>query len=129
MNGDRYLFDTNAVIYFLRGETDLTPQLSKASWVGISIISFLEFLSFPKLTEADQSLFHSFVNRLTIVGLENIDDPLIEKAIEIRKTYKLKLPDAIIAATSIINDSILVSADRSFQIINDIQFYHPTMTK
>ncbi|UKO97335.1 PIN domain-containing protein [Nostoc sp. UHCC 0870] len=42
------------------------------------------------------------------------DAVLIEKIIEIRQQYRLKLPDAIIAAMTINNSASLVTADREF---------------
>lgn len=51
MNGKpgRYLLDTNAVVALLQGHTGLGQHLSDAEWVGISIITQLEFLAFPGL--------------------------------------------------------------------------------
>jgi predicted nucleic acid-binding protein len=45
-------------------------------------------------------------------------------AIELRKKYALKIPDLIIAATSIYLDLPLVSADAAFKKINEINFIH-----
>lgn len=42
------------------------------------------------------------------------DALLIEKIIEIRQQYRLKLPDAAIAAMAIQNSASLVTADREF---------------
>ncbi len=44
----------------------------------------------------------------------SIDTGLIEKIIEIRQQYRLKLPDAIIAAMAIQNYASLVTADQEF---------------
>jgi len=49
MSGRRLLLDTNAVVLLLRGEGGLEASLRSAQWVGISIISYLEFLSFQRL--------------------------------------------------------------------------------
>ncbi len=43
MNG-RYLLDTNAVVALLKGHPDLLRLLSAATWVGISVVTELEFL-------------------------------------------------------------------------------------
>jgi predicted nucleic acid-binding protein len=69
MNGERYLLDTNAVISLLGGNRPLAERLEKAEWVGISIISQLEFLVFPELSEEDKRLFEAFAARVEVVGL------------------------------------------------------------
>ncbi len=56
MNGKRLLLDTNAVISILRGHEVLLTLAQSAAWVGISIITYLEFKSFPKLTGKDTAL-------------------------------------------------------------------------
>ncbi len=50
MNGEmnRYLLDTNAVVALLQGHTGLAQHLADAEWVGISIITQLEFLAFRR---------------------------------------------------------------------------------
>ncbi|MFY7805844.1 MAG: PIN domain-containing protein [Limnoraphis robusta] len=51
---------------------------------------------------------------MEVIGLVSIDAELIEKIIEIRQQYRLKLPDAIIAAMAIQNSASLVTADQEF---------------
>ena len=46
---------------------------------------------------------------------------LIEKIIEIRQQYRLKLPDAIIAAMTIQNSAFLVTADQEFEKIKALK--------
>ena len=41
----RFLLDTNAVVSLLAGNRELAVQLESAEYVGISIISYLEFLA------------------------------------------------------------------------------------
>ena len=55
-----------------------------------------------------------FLQRVEVIDLVSIDTGLIEKIIEIRQKYRLKLPDAIIAAIAIQNSARLVTADREF---------------
>ena len=53
----------------------------------------------------------------------HIDDEIINKTIELRKKYKIKLPDTIIAATAIVNGFILISHNfKDFQKITELNF-------
>ncbi|WP_448571668.1 type II toxin-antitoxin system VapC family toxin [Trichothermofontia sp.] len=114
MSGNRYLLDTNAIVALLQGNIRLLRLLQDASWIGISIISQIEFLAFSELTEADYHLFKQFLKRVEVVGLTASDTHLIARIVEIRQQYRLKLPDAVIAAMAIQNTAILVTADQEF---------------
>ncbi len=118
MNGDRYLLDTNAIVALLQGNSQLVQLLQNADWIGISVISQIEFLAFSGLTQADYQLFQQFVQRVEIVNLVSTDSLLVKKIIEIRQQFRLKLPDAIIAAMAIQNSASLVTADREFTKVN-----------
>src|SRR5437667_405360 len=112
MNGNnRYLFDTNAIIYLLQGNNALEKLLESVDWFGVSVISQLEFLSFDGLEKEDEILFEKFLDRVQVIGLEPYFDELILSAVSIRKNHKLKLPDAIIAATALSANAILITAD------------------
>lgn len=56
----RLLLDTNAVVSLLRGHGELLAVAKQAQWVGISIITEIEFLAFPDLTQDDAALFADF---------------------------------------------------------------------
>lgn len=114
MNGNRYVLDTNAIVTLLRTNSQLVQLLQSANWVGISVISQIEFLAFSGLTQSDRQLFQQFLQRVEVVGLTAGDTALIEKIIEIRQQYRLKLPDAVIAAMTIQNLAGLVTADQEF---------------
>lgn len=55
MNGKRYLLDTNAVIQLLAGNPSLRKMVEDSDFLAISVISKLEFLSYPDLTEDEKS--------------------------------------------------------------------------
>lgn len=114
MNGNRYVLDTNAIVTLLRTNSQLVQLLQSANWVGISVISQIEFLAFSGLTQSDRQLFQQFLQRVEVVSLTAGDTALIEKIIEIRQQYRLKLPDAVIAAMTIQNLAGLVTADQEF---------------
>ena len=115
MNGKRYLLDTNAVVALLRGHRPLLELLRDAEWVGISVISQIEFLAFAGLGEPDRAAFDAFAQRADIVGLTADSRPLITAIIELRQQHRLKLPDAIIVATALCERSSLVMADQQVQ--------------
>ena len=97
-----YLSDTNILIYYFNG--DLSPEVKKVVTVlmkqgfSVSIISKMEFLGFNQFTVEEKqqaNIFLSFSNILTL------EDAIVEQVIQIKQTKKIKLPDAIIAATAL----------------------------
>jgi tRNA(fMet)-specific endonuclease VapC len=122
MNGKKFLLDTNAIVSLLEGNKALVECVEEAEWVGISIISKIEFLAFPDLPESDRELFQKFSERITVIGLNNVDGQLISKIIDIRKSYKkIKLPDAIIISTAMLNECILITADKQLHQVDEIE--------
>ena len=104
--GAKYLLDTNTVIDFSAQKLPAKAH-KKLSFIidtspKISIINKIELLSF------------SSVSRQTILFTEQaivipLNEDIVKKTIDLRKKYKIKLPDAIIAATALVFDLILVS--------------------
>jgi len=78
MSGERYLLDTNAIVRLLRGDQALKQRLQQADWVGISILSEIEFLAFPNLNLNDRSLFQQFSDAVDVVGLDRAERALID---------------------------------------------------
>jgi predicted nucleic acid-binding protein len=105
--GERYLIDTNVVIDYLENKLPLKASdiLDKTD-IQISVISRMEILAWPKATETQLEILNGFINASSVLGL---NEPIIIKAIEIRKNHRVKLPDAIIASTAIINGFILLT--------------------
>lgn len=123
MSGGRYLLDTNAIIALLQGNKQLLTLLNSANWIGASVISKLEFLSFSGISNADKKLFEKFTGKIELIDLLSNEEKLIALVIELRLKYKIKLPDAIIAATASCNNSVLISKDKSFVIIKNLKVF------
>jgi tRNA(fMet)-specific endonuclease VapC len=129
MSGNRYLLDTNAVIFLLNGTSDIGERLSEAEWIGISVITKLEFLCFEGLTEADKTGFLRFCDRIDVVNLSDQDEKLTSSVIALRSRYKLKLPDAVIAATTIVSDAALITGDAHFSKVSELTCLDPNADK
>jgi predicted nucleic acid-binding protein len=85
MPGERYLLNTNALIALLQGNQQLIELLQDAEWIGISIISQIEFLEIPGLNQADRQLFNEFLQRVEIIWIESSQPEIIELTIQLRQ--------------------------------------------
>lgn len=121
MSGSRrFVLDTNAIVSLLAGNSTLAKLLESADYVGISIISYLEFLAFDGLSDSDCQCFASLCRRIDVVALEHDDSTLTQKALELRRKHRLKLPDAIIGATAICRNATLITNDNHFTNIETL---------
>jgi predicted nucleic acid-binding protein len=115
MSGVKYILDTNALISFFQGNAALGFLTSAP--VGISVISILEFLSFPAIDETAKSFLFAFAEEVEVFNLNKDDRKLMETVSSLRIKYKIKLPDAIIADSAINSKAILITNDKDFSKI------------
>ena len=118
MSGDKIWIDTNIALYFLGGDATLATALDQKE-IYLSVISEMEVLAYPKISDAEIKDVKTFFSDCTIIELTA---PIKERAILIRRTYNLKLPDAIIAASAIEANIPLISADSIFKRITELNF-------
>ena len=113
----RAVLDTNAVVSLLAGNSELSSKLERAEYIGISIVTYLEFLAFDGLTDSDRDCFSAFCKRVNIEPLIIDDNILLQKALDLRSLYRLKLPDTIIGATALSRNALLITNDSHFSDI------------
>ena len=105
-----YLIDTNVAIYYfglaLPKESEKYIDQILVGKYFISVINRIELLGFKEINKNESEAINSFIANSTIFDLE--EDIIIE-TIKIRKNYAIKLPDAIIAATCLVNNCSLIS--------------------
>ena len=91
------------------------------------LLSIVEFLSFPHLIEKDKNIFKEIVAEGSVISLDYENAELINAIVDIRKTYRLKLPDAILAATALTYDCQLVSNDKELQKVPGLSIIRFTL--
>lgn len=114
--GPQYLIDSNVIIDFL-AERLPEPGMMRVSTAideafHLSFVNQIEVLAYPFESEVERVKTEDFVRQATVFG---ISEALIERTIVIRRDYKIKLPDALIAATALVNGlSLLTRNERDF---------------
>ncbi len=106
---NRYLLDTNIVIYYFNGitEEESITEILKSSF-NISIITKIEFLSWQKLI-SDKELNDKALDFISHATVYNLDNTIADKTIENRQKYRIKTPDAIIGATALVHGFEIVT--------------------
>ncbi len=119
----RFLLDTNVVINYLEASLPKEGMLFLNKIVDekpiISIITKIETLGYNFKSIDEQIIMETFINASTIL---NISDDIVDKTITIKKFKKIKLPDAIIVATALHNDLVLITRNLAdFKNIEELE--------
>ena len=121
--GAKYLIDTNSLI---DAQTRKLPEKGLALLADpindhfiVSFVTYIEFLGYKNVTQASKDF-------ITLATLIEINRDIIDACIELRKTQRIKLPDAIIAATALVQDlTIITNNEKDFENINGLKFVNP----
>lgn len=114
MAGLKAVFDTNILIDYLQGVPEAEEELGRFAAPAISIVTWAEVLvgAAPHL---ERETF-AFLDLFEIVEL-NLE--VAERAVEIRRERRLKLPDAVIWATAQTRNALLVTRNSKDFPAND----------
>ncbi len=110
-----FLLDTNALIY-LQSARLATPLLEGA--YAYSVISEIELLSWPQMQAEAELVWRGLLAGLRRVDLEA---KVYEAAIHLRREHRLRLPDAIIAASALAYHATLLTNDQRLLAIPDVR--------
>ena len=114
-----YTLDTNAIIYYLDEDpavvSVLDPLLAQDIALFVSVVTELELLSYPRLTEEDMAEIAQLLASMVVFPLES---RLAHLAAALRRQYRLKTPDSVVAATALLTRTTLVTRNvQDFQAI------------
>src|SRR5260370_7869612 len=103
----RWLLDTNVVIDAFAGRPEAikaitTARASDLEWIGYSAITRLGVLRFSGLAEMDETGLRQLLAQFSEGP---VSAPVIERAIEIRRSVPIKIPDAITPAPAVLYHS------------------------
>ena len=125
--GKRYLLDSNVVIDYIAGlySDKATQWLNRLidEEINVSIITKIEVLSFDPDKDDNYPILFEFFEASKIFELS---DNIVSKTIQIRQKQKIKLPDAVIASSALVNGLILVTRNsKDFKTIPDLEIINP----
>jgi predicted nucleic acid-binding protein len=124
----RWLLDTNVVIDAFAGRPEAVKAITSArisdlEWIGFSAVTRLEVLGFPGLATEDEAGLRQLLAQFSEA---EVSAAIIERAIEIRRSVRIKTPDAIIAATALIYGASLVTRNANdFSMVPGLAVVEP----
>ncbi len=109
----RYLADSNIIIDYVGNRMpDKALHILDVYFndnLTISIISKIEVLGF----NGNDNELKRVAEFIALANIVFVDDAIADKTIELRKIYKIKLPDAIIAATALVYNLTIITRNTS----------------
>jgi len=113
MSGTKYLLDTNFILGVLKSDDQVLAELSSrrilAGECSYSAITRMELLGFHRITQNEEILIKQKLEYFSYLPLtKDIED----RVIDLRQSRKIKLPDAIIAATALCFGIELLTLDQ-----------------
>ncbi len=115
MSGIDFCADTNFATYHLSGRAYVEPYTAASP--AVSVVTALELLSKPGMPAAEVAAAELFLETCEIVELSAAVKAAV---LTLRRQYRLKLPDAIVAATALWLEVPLLTADQGFARITEL---------
>ncbi|MDR7128512.1 putative nucleic acid-binding protein [Algoriphagus sp. 4150] len=116
MNGNSLLLDTNIILYLLSGDRTIANFLNHKT-VFVSFVTELELLGYEGLEPEGKLIVENLLEDSTII---DINSEIKKVVIELRKAHKIKLPDAIIAATAFYLNIPLMTSDKRLSKLKEL---------
>ena len=101
----RTLFDTNILIDYLKGVPAAETLVGKTRHRMVSVVTWMEVLAGARTPE-EEDVIEMFLRDFKLVELSR---PIARGAVALRRTRRLRLPDAIILATAQHESALLVT--------------------
>lgn len=119
----RIIIDTNVLIsWYKSGIISNSDDLASIAPI-FSIITKIEALGFQEITKDEIKAISKMLDTGELVY---IDSDIAQRTISLRQKYRIKTPDAIIAATAMAKNSELWTANTSdFSKIEDLKLHNP----
>jgi len=122
----KYLIDSNIIssyfaevlqetsMQFMANVIDKTPNLS--------VITEIEALSWVNLNKTKEVVLRAFIAGANVLYLT---PRIVNECVKLRRSRKIKTPDAIIAATAITHNMVLLTSDHDFDNIPGLKVIDP----
>lgn len=99
------VLDTNILVDYLHGIEQARGEIDRYDKPTISLITWIEILIGAQ-DKQEEGTLRRFLQRFETLG---VSSEVATQAVEIRKKHRIRLPDAIIWATALAHESLLVT--------------------
>ena len=116
-----YTLDTNAILYYLKDDAGAVSVLrdvfAENVPIYVSTVTELELFAYSDLSAEEESLIEGLLATVSVIP---VDSRIARLAALVRRDYRLKVPDSVIAATAMFTGSKLLTRNtRDFRTISN----------
>jgi predicted nucleic acid-binding protein len=122
----QYLIDNNVIssyfseLFSEKGMDFIADIIDQVP--NISVITEIEALSWINPTAGKEKIIQEFINDANILSLT---PAIVKQCVLIRRSKKIKTPDAIIVATAVIHNLSIITSDSDFNNIFGLSVVNP----
>lgn len=122
----KYLLDNNAISHFFSGllsdiGMDFMSEVLDQT-PNISVITQIEALSWITEDKQKEDIVKAFIDDCVVHPLSS---EIVLHCVKLRRGRKINTPDAIIAATAIVDNLTLITSDKDFSNISGLKIINP----
>jgi predicted nucleic acid-binding protein len=118
-----YLLDTSALLTLIEAEpgADRVEQLLRKHRVLLPFVVLLEifYLSLQEQGEEVANVRYAMLKALDVMFLNEVTEPVLLRAAQLKAYARISLADAIIAAFAAEHEAVLVHKDPEFETVKD----------
>src|SRR3989338_6567619 len=115
------VLDTNILIAYLGGDKAATEPVDywfvNNAVLFISAVTYTEVLALPEASESDLVKIRQFLSNFILI---DVDKQIAEGTALLKRKYKLKFPDAAVAATAKYLEVSFVTRDKQLGKVKEI---------
>lgn len=117
------LLDSNILIYSYQPAFSFLKPLITDPTSRVSLVSKIEVLGFPNLPAGERT-YCEYVFKL--LPLLELNDAVVDAAIQLRQSRRVKLADSIVAATALVHNAVLYTRNTAdFKNIPHLKVVNP----
>lgn len=111
------ILDSNIVIYLSQKKLSIDEVFEDDKDYCISLVTYMEILSYNFPSKEEEAFVRKLLSLFRII---DITKTIAKEVIELKKKRKIKLPDAIIVATAIVENAVLYTNDKQLHSIENL---------
>ena len=124
MSGSRdVILDSNIVIYLSQKKLSINDVFEDNKRYNISLVTYMEILSYNFPSKEEEDFIHKLLSLFRVI---DINKTIAKEVIRLKKKRKIKLPDAIIVATALVEDAILYTNDKQLHSVEGLEVHYFT---
>ncbi len=111
------ILDSNIVIYISQQKLSIDEVFEDDKEYAISLVTYMEILSYNFLSKKEEQFVRKLLSLFRIIDITKV---IAKEVIKLKKKRKIKLPDAIIVATTLVENAILYTNDKQLHSVEHL---------